>query len=198
MSQAVDRVYLVRHGRTVLNADGRLRGLSDPPLDEVGKAEVARLAEVLAAKHPKVSPLRRAVATAEAIARAANISVVVDARLNDRDYGPSTGAVKAEVEQQFGSVDAAPGVEPADAVEARASAGFHDLVGQFDSGPLILVSHDAINRALLVHVDRRLVGAGPPHSLLGSTQPRRRHVARRPLRPEAGVAGDAFVPADSF
>ncbi len=163
MSQAVDRVYLVRHGRTVLNADGRLRGLSDPPLDEVGKAEVARLAGVLAAKHPKVivsSPLRRAVATAEAIARAANISVVVDARLNDRDYGPSTGAVKAEVELQFGSVDAAPGVEPADAVEARASAGFQDLVGQFDSGPLILVSHDAINRALLGHVDPRLVGAG--------------------------------------
>ena len=46
------RVYLARHGRTALNAEGRLRGLSDPPLDEVGVAESARLAEVLASKKP--------------------------------------------------------------------------------------------------------------------------------------------------
>ncbi|HUO40632.1 MAG TPA: histidine phosphatase family protein [Mycobacterium sp.] len=37
------RVYLARHGRTSLNAGGRLRGLSDPPLDDVGLADVARL-----------------------------------------------------------------------------------------------------------------------------------------------------------
>ena len=44
MSTGVRRVYLARHGQTALNADGRLRGLSDPPLDDVGLAEVARLA----------------------------------------------------------------------------------------------------------------------------------------------------------
>ena len=40
----VRRVYLARHGRTALNADDRLRGLSDPPLDQVGIADAARLA----------------------------------------------------------------------------------------------------------------------------------------------------------
>ncbi|HZE17171.1 MAG TPA: histidine phosphatase family protein [Mycobacterium sp.] len=54
MTAVVTRVYLARHGRTALNAEGRLRGLSDPPLDEVGIAEVAGLADVLAAKHPMV------------------------------------------------------------------------------------------------------------------------------------------------
>ncbi|HWX99407.1 MAG TPA: phosphoglycerate mutase family protein, partial [Mycobacterium sp.] len=34
-----DRVYLARHGRTVLNAEGRLRGLSNPPLDDIGRVE---------------------------------------------------------------------------------------------------------------------------------------------------------------
>jgi uncharacterized protein len=48
------RVYLARHGRTALNADDRLRGLSDPPLDPVGIAEAAGLAQTLAAKHPTV------------------------------------------------------------------------------------------------------------------------------------------------
>lgn len=41
-------LYLVRHAQTALNAAGRLRGLADPPLDDVGEAEAERLAAVLA------------------------------------------------------------------------------------------------------------------------------------------------------
>lgn len=37
-------MILVRHGRTTLNATGRLRGHLDPPLHETGIADVARLA----------------------------------------------------------------------------------------------------------------------------------------------------------
>ena len=110
MTAVVTRVYLARHGRTALNAEGRLRGLSDPPLDEVGIAEVAWLADVLAAKHPTVvvcSPLQRAVATAQAIGTAAGVPVRIDARLNDRDYGPMTGRRRDEVERRYGSVEAA-------------------------------------------------------------------------------------------
>ncbi len=159
----VDRVYLARHGQTALNADGRLRGLSDPPLDEVGIGEVQRLAQVLAAKHPSVvisSPLGRAVATAKMIAQEAHVAAVVDARLNDRDYGPWTGKVKADVLQQFGSLDDAPGVEPSDAVTARARTAFFELIAEFRTGPLVLVSHDAINRALLAALDPRLADIG--------------------------------------
>jgi broad specificity phosphatase PhoE len=89
-----DRVFLARHGRTALNAEGRLRGLSNPPLDEVGIAEAARLANALEPKHPTAvicSPLQRAVATAQAIGTASGAPVTVDVRLNDRDYGPVTG-----------------------------------------------------------------------------------------------------------
>jgi probable phosphoglycerate mutase len=74
LTSIADRVFLARHGRTALNAEGRLRGLSDPPLDEVGVAEVARLAEALAPKHPTAvicSPLQRAVATAQQSVRPA-------------------------------------------------------------------------------------------------------------------------------
>jgi len=159
----VDRVYLARHGQTALNADGRLRGLSDPPLDEVGIGEVQRLAQVLAAKHPSVvisSPLGRAVATAKMIAQEAHVAAVVDARLNDRDYGPWTGKVKADVLQQLGSLDDAPGVEPSDAVTARARTAFFELIAEFRTGPLVLVSHDAINRALLAALDPRLADIG--------------------------------------
>lgn len=167
MTEDVTRVYLARHGQTALNADGRLRGLSDPPLDDVGRDEVQRLAAVLGAKHPAAvvsSPLQRAVATAEAIAEAAGIEAVTDIRLNDRDYGPWTGAIKAQVVREFGSVDAAPGVEPAEALAARVNAAFLELVAEAAAGPLagplVLVSHDAVNRALLA-------GIYPTHSEIG-------------------------------
>jgi broad specificity phosphatase PhoE len=91
MTPGVTRVYLARrHGQTALNAGGRLRGLSDPPLD-VGVAEVARLADSLAGKGPTVvvsRPLQRTVATAGAIGSATHIPVAVDVRLTDRDHGP--------------------------------------------------------------------------------------------------------------
>ena len=159
MTAIADRVFLARHGRTALNAEGRLRGLSDPPLDEVGIAEAARLANALEPKHPTAvicSPLQRAVATAQAVGTASGAPVTVDVRLNDRDYGPVTGHVRDEVERQYGSVDLAPGVEPLSALAARARQAFFELVADYGPGPLVMVSHDAFNRALLGQLDPAL------------------------------------------
>jgi broad specificity phosphatase PhoE len=155
----VDRVYLARHGRTALNAAGRLRGLSDPPLDDVGHAEAARLGAALATYAPTVvisSPLQRAVATAQAIGAAAGVAVVVDKRLNDRDYGPWTGQPRADVERQFGTIDAAPDVETATALTARAFAAFAELTSEHSAGPVVMVSHDAFNTVLLAALDPTL------------------------------------------
>lgn len=163
MRAAPDRVFLARHGRTALNAERRLRGLSDPALDEVGVAEAARLADALAPKHPTAvicSPLQRAVITAHAIGAACGAPVTVDARLNDRDYGPVTGRVREDVEREYGSIDAAPGVESLAALTARARQAFDELVTDYGSGPLVMVSHDAFNRALLGQLDSTLVEVG--------------------------------------
>lgn len=160
MPPGVSLVYLARHGRTALNAEDRMRGLSDPPLDEIGLAEAGRLAAALADKRPAAvisSPLQRAVATAEAIAAATGVAATVDIRLNDRDYGPMTGQRRVDVIERYGSIDDAPGVEPLAAVSARAKAAFDDLITEYDTGPLVLVSHDAFNRALLGQIDPALV-----------------------------------------
>lgn len=157
------RVYLARHGRTALNAEGRLRGLSDPPLDEVGLAEVSRLADALAVRHPKsvvCSPLQRAVATAQAIGAAAGTPVTIDARLTDRDYGPMTGHRRDEVESRYGSVDSAPGVESRAVLANRALRGFLELAAEFGPEPVVLVSHDAFNTSLLAQLDPSLEHIG--------------------------------------
>lgn len=146
------RLYLARHARTALNADGRLRGHLDPPLDDVGQREAEALAVAMASLHPTrivSSPLRRAVQTAEAITARAQVSLVLDERLIDRDYGPWAGVPEAEVVAEFGALEHAPGVEARHAVVARARAAIDAQVDYLATGPVVVVSHDAVNRLLL-------------------------------------------------
>lgn len=144
-----EKVLLVRHGRTVLNAQSRLRGHLDPELDEFGIREVAQLAEALRGSGLRQvcsSPLRRALQTAELIAHAAGVTVDVEDGLQDRDYGRWAGQPRVEVERQWGSIDAAPGVEPATAVADRVLGLLGRIAGPF---PVALVSHDAVISAAL-------------------------------------------------
>ena len=156
------RVLLVRHGRTVLNAENRLRGRLDPELDAVGVAEVEALAQELAAREPArvvSSPLRRAVQTAEAIARRVGVRVQVDRGLIDRDYGSWAGHTKDELIDRWGSVDAAPGVESTGAVLYRSLLVLDQQLPFLGDRPVVLVAHDVVNRLLLARLDPTL---GPP------------------------------------
>jgi broad specificity phosphatase PhoE len=148
-------LYVVRHGRTALNAAGRLRGRHDVPLDHVGCAEAAELGRLfIAAPLDAIycSPLLRAVETAIAIATTnatSGLDVTIDDRLVDRDYGPWAGERREELEERFGSLDAAPGVEPAEEVVARVRAVASDIFARYRGHKALVVAHDAVNRFLL-------------------------------------------------
>nr|WP_081815417.1 histidine phosphatase family protein [Leifsonia aquatica] len=47
MTDQPQHLFLIRHGQTALNAEGRLRGLANPPLDEVGRSEAEETAIAL-------------------------------------------------------------------------------------------------------------------------------------------------------
>jgi broad specificity phosphatase PhoE len=158
-------VYLARHGRTPLNESDVLRGLADPPLDQVGREQAGRLAATLCRRNPSViiaSPLRRAVQTARPVAECAGLEVAIDQRLVDRDYGPWTGESRQSVIDRWGSVDEAPGVEPRSAVRDRAIAGLTDIARRNRGSTVVVVSHDAVNRQVLVAFDPAL---GDPDAL---------------------------------
>jgi broad specificity phosphatase PhoE len=145
-------VILVRHARTAWNTDGRLRGRLDPPLDDVGRKEAAALASAITRLHPGrvvSSPLRRATETARAITTPLKLQVVIDPRLADRDYGQWAGHREAAVVAQFGSLDRAPNVEPADRVLTRACGVLEEQREHIVDGSAVLVSHDAVNKLLL-------------------------------------------------
>lgn len=149
-------LYLVRHGRTALNAEGRLRGLADPPLDAVGVEQAFALGRALARVRPGrvlSSPLQRAVHTGRLIAEAAGVACTPDPRFNDRDYGPWTGHLQAEVVAEWGTVDAAPGVEPIEQVLTRVLPALDAVLDDAGGRSVVAVTHDAVIRAVIRSID---------------------------------------------
>ena len=151
------RIYLARHGETALNAAGVLRGRLDPELDSIGRRQAKALGDVLGCENVQLivtSPLRRAVATAQAVATRVSLELEIDPRFIDRDYGSWAGHAREEVIQRWGSVDNAPDVEDVAQIRTRAMAALEQIVKRMERGAAgVVVSHDAINQILLVAID---------------------------------------------
>jgi broad specificity phosphatase PhoE len=87
-------LVLVRHGRTEANAARKLQGRLDLPLDDVGIAQVAGVADWLGRPDRVISsPLLRARQTADAF----NMPYEIDDRWIELDYGSLDGVPVAEV-----------------------------------------------------------------------------------------------------
>lgn len=83
-------LYLVRHGRTERNADRRLLGREDVPLDELGRRQAEALGQVSFLRNASrvvSSPLMRARETGERLGP----PVTVDERWIELDYGTFDG-----------------------------------------------------------------------------------------------------------
>jgi broad specificity phosphatase PhoE len=86
----VTTLLLVRHGETDWNAEGRLQGHTDRPLNEHGRRQAKDLAERLAGEGADAiyaSDLLRAKATAEIIGTRLGLPVVIDADLREKNWG---------------------------------------------------------------------------------------------------------------
>ena len=84
------RLYLIRHGETEANVEGRLLGSSESPLTARGREQASTLARELASTPiSKImsSPRQRAMDTAARLAEAKNSSVASDPRLTEIDFG---------------------------------------------------------------------------------------------------------------
>ncbi|HEV7654012.1 MAG TPA: histidine phosphatase family protein [Mycobacteriales bacterium] len=98
------RVLLWRHGRTGWNVEHRFQGQSDPPLDDVGKAQSAASARLLVPYGPAAivsSDLARAVQTARPLADLVGLPIAIDPRLRERSMGRWEGLTRDEVIRRF-------------------------------------------------------------------------------------------------
>jgi 2,3-bisphosphoglycerate-dependent phosphoglycerate mutase len=100
----VTRILAIRHGETAWNADGRVQGHIDVPLNERGRAQAQALVQALEGEDLAAvysSDLARARETAEAFAGPAGMAVQTDVQLRERSFGRLEGFSFAEVQARW-------------------------------------------------------------------------------------------------
>jgi broad specificity phosphatase PhoE len=162
MTAPATRVFMVRHGATVLSAEDRFAGVTDVELSEEGREQARRLAERLSDEKIAAiyaSPLGRTVETARILAAPHNLQVQTSDGFREISHGHWEGMKRREVEEKFPNEMAdwekdpytfAPvGGESGLAVTARALPALIDLVRKHPSENILIVSHKATIRLLL-------------------------------------------------
>jgi broad specificity phosphatase PhoE len=162
MSSAVTRVFMVRHGATVLSAEDRFAGATDVALSDEGREQTRRLAQRLNGEKIVAvfaSPLGRTVETAQILAKPHKLEVQSREGLREISHGRWEQLTRREVEERFPEEAAewekdpytfAPvGGESGLAVTARALPVLLQLVREHPGQNILVVSHKATIRLLL-------------------------------------------------
>lgn len=95
----VTKLYLVRHGQSAGNAEGRFGGHSPTPLSELGKQQAEITAQFLAKERIDAiysSDLFRAVQTAEPLAKLLNLPIIQTNAFRERSVGVLEGLTFSE------------------------------------------------------------------------------------------------------
>jgi len=159
------QIYIVRHGQTDWNLEGRLQGSSNTPLNDAGRDQArlaaASLGDVIRAGVVVVSsPLDRARDTADIIAAQWGSEFHTDKRLVERNYGPWEGLSAQEREQydplqhkayRAGREPEYEGYENHASVAARMVAGILEWVEQAPDD-LLIVTHGSSARMAILHL----------------------------------------------
>lgn len=156
------RVFLVRHGATVLSAEDRFAGATNVELSEVGRQQASALSKRLAGQPIEAflaSPLDRTIETARLLAGPHDLPVQPDSGLLEINHGVWEGLTRQEAETKFGDMyvkwEADPynfapeGGETGLAVAARAMPALLRAVGAHAGKMICVVSHKATIRLLL-------------------------------------------------
>lgn len=147
-------VYLIRHGETLWNREGRCQGVTDVPLTEKGLKQAHALAHTLANKPLRLilaSSLQRGKNTATIIAKPHALPVETRDELQEWNQGELEGLTGAELLGQHQAYferwkrsparEAPPGGEALATLQSRAWPVIDHLRDAALDGPVAVVSH---------------------------------------------------------
>ena len=161
------QLILVRHGETDWNAEGRIQGMLDVPLNALGlrQAELAaaELARTIDVAELVSSDLVRTRETAKPINEATGFEPRFDARIRERHFGVWQGMTYEEwrikdaegiARYNAGDPDYGPeGGETASQFLARCVSAVSDLVTASKEKTLILVTHGGVVSSMVRHAE---------------------------------------------
>jgi len=166
---AAPTIYYIRHGETAWNAEGKLQGTQDIPLNDLGRKQAANSGAILAGLFSRdgrsettlafvASPLGRARTTMELVRGRLNLppdQYAIDDRLREIGYGNWEGSTLVQMQASDPAVFARrqadkwtvspPGGETYAEVQARVTDWYNGLTAD-----TVAVAHGGTARALMV------------------------------------------------
>lgn len=151
------KLYLVRHGQTDWNIEGRKQGQVDIPLNATGVHQAELLRDQIKNQTFDLcfsSPLTRAYETAKIITAGKNLEIRLDDRLKERSFGEFEGKIGLLKDLLGGTDDfdrelniSTGGLEPINNLIARAESFLADLKQNYPKdAKVLIVSHGGFLR----------------------------------------------------
>lgn len=163
MKEAAAHLWLIRHGQTDWNLQGRYQGQADPPLNETGWRQAREVPAALGGTQFAAlysSDLRRARDTADVLAQALSLPVQVDARLREVRLGVWEGMLFTDIQARYPDAWQAretdalharpPGGENLLEVAERTWAAADDMARAHPGGEVLVVAHGLVLATLRV------------------------------------------------
>jgi broad specificity phosphatase PhoE len=145
----VTELLLVRHGETDWNAEGRLQGHTDRPLNDYGRGQARSLADDLEGEELEAiyaSDLARARETAEIVGSRLGFVVVLDPGLREKDWGNWEGLTAVERDRvEFSG-------ESTEQHAARMMRALRRIAERHPSGRVLVVTHGGSMRRVQTQV----------------------------------------------
>jgi probable phosphoglycerate mutase len=144
---------LIRHGQTDWNAERRLQGSTDIPLNDVGRGQARDAVAVVSGYEWDAivsSPLSRAAETADVIA--AGLGRTVARRmpeLIERSFGPAEGLQAGPELDALRIEGGFRGAESEDEAAHRGLTALEALAAEFSGGRVLVVAHGTLLRVSL-------------------------------------------------
>ena len=160
------KILLTRHGHVEGISPERFRGRSDLSLTEKGLAQAAALGARICGEWRPLAiytgPLRRCVATGEAISLATGAHCEILENLNDIDYGAWQSQTFEEVRERWPALFDLWQVAPhlvrfpqGDSLQdlfARTAEALRLVLDRHADETIVMVGHDSVNKAILLQL----------------------------------------------
>lgn len=154
------KFYIIRHGQTNWNKEGRIQGKTDIELNEKG-IEQAKEARKILENYPidmiVASPLKRARKTAEIINEAKNVPIIFKEELEERGFGDFEGKIRKEIHDEildseilanYGLNKEYKGVETIRSLCNRVWKLIDELKEDYAEKNILFVTHGGVTRAI--------------------------------------------------
>lgn len=163
-------LYLIRHGQTDWNIEGRWQGQADVPLNSMGKEQaviIARQMVYVGIEAIYSSDLIRASETAITISKMINIDFEEDHRLREIDQGEWQGLLVSEIEEKYTDIFnqrlndplhiAPPGGEMVLQVRDRVIEAVEEIVCKHPYNRVAIVSHGFALAVIQIYMMNRTI-----------------------------------------